>query len=249
MQVLPESGGAALLTVAKSARWVPVHDSTAPPERDPQEANRVVELAPFVHRDRKLGVDLEAQPGRCDRREIARIREKGKNVIGGRVEALIALQFVDQRRGSPVAKPDLGAAEQIGDFLGVTQASASNGGAPALESGGGIAPNVYQAVRCVDAPRVHREVGRIGPEAPLFEAVNRMWWRQRGSIAVTEGESLVGSLSEDDLLRAARDAIRERSEEVGAKGAGLLIWEELYVIYMPLLVYKPYHNAHEQLLF
>ncbi len=110
----------------------------------------------------------------------------------------------------------------------MANARAGNGSSPAgPEASPGWAPTVYEAVRCVDTPRVHREVGQIAPDAPLFEAVNRMWWRQRGAVAVSEGDALVGCLSEDDLLRVAHTSMRDCDEDVHAKGAGLLVWEEL----------------------
>lgn len=87
---------------------------------------------------------------------------------------------------------------------------------------------VYEAVRCVDAPRVHHEVGTIAPDAPLFEAVNHMWWRQRGVVAVTDGDALVGCLSEDDVLRVAHTSLQQHGEEVHAKGESLLLWDELF---------------------
>lgn len=90
------------------------------------------------------------------------------------------------------------------------------------------ASSVYGSVRCIDTPREQREVGEIAPDAPLYEAVNRMWWRQRGAVAVTEGEALVGCLSEDDLLRVAQELIRDHSEELHAKGGSLLVWDELF---------------------
>lgn len=106
----------------------------------------------------------------------------------------------------------------------MTMAHAGNGSALATE----VPTSVYEAVRCVDAPRVHHEVGTIDPDAPLFEAVNRMWWRQRGVVAVTQDDALVGCLSEDDVLRVVHESLRAHGEEVHAKGASLLLWDDFF---------------------
>jgi CBS domain-containing protein len=103
-----------------------------------------------------------------------------------------------------------------------------NGSGALRAPGSGLAPGVFEAVRCIDTPQVQREVAQIAPDAPLYEVVNRMWWGQRGTVAVTEGEVLIGALSEDDLLRVVHYALRDHDEDFHAKGASLLIWEELF---------------------
>ena len=104
-------------------------------------------------------------------------------------------------------------------------AGASRG--PSLVTG----PSVYGAIRCLDAPQVHRNIGAIGADAPLYDAVNLMWWRQRGTVAVTEDEAVIGSVSEDDLLRVAQRALHLHDESLEAaaeaKGPNLQIWDEL----------------------
>ena len=101
----------------------------------------------------------------------------------------------------------------------MTMAHAGNGSALAA------APptSVYEALRCVDAPRVHHEVGTIAPDAPLFEAVNRMWWRQVGALPVVHEGRLVGCFAEEDLLRVLNERLRERSPDEPTA----LVWREL----------------------
>ena len=109
--------------------------------------------------------------------------------------------------------------------LPVTNGAGAPRTSPLLRGG----PSVYGAIRCLDAPQVHHEIGTIGAEAPLFDAVNQMWWRQRGTIAVTEGDAVIGSVSEDDLLRVAQHALRAAPEHsADAKGPNLPIWDELF---------------------
>ena len=103
----------------------------------------------------------------------------------------------------------------------------TNGVGLAARATPGLAPSVYSAIRCLDAPQVHRGVGEVSPDAPLFEAVNRMWWRQRGTVVVVDEGRLVGALSEDDLLRIVLRSLHDRADAVDAHGENLLLWEEL----------------------
>lgn len=102
--------------------------------------------------------------------------------------------------------------------------SAGNGQWSTLD---GIAPDLFGAIRCSSAPDTRNPMDQVAPSATLPEAVQRMWWRQRGAIAVLDGDRLVGALGEDDLVRICHHALRDQSERVEAHGGNLLVWEQL----------------------
>jgi CBS domain-containing protein len=87
------------------------------------------------------------------------------------------------------------------------------------------AQGLFGGVPCeAIAPR-SRAIEAADPEEPLQTAVSRMWWKQVGALAVVAEGALVGSLSEDDLLRVCAGRLAALGSEPAA--AELPVWEEL----------------------
>lgn len=91
----------------------------------------------------------------------------------------------------------------------------------------GHAPNVYDAISCLAAPTVTDSKEVVGADTPLFEAVNGLWWRQRGAIPVTDAGRLIGCFSEDDLLRICLESLRSRRDILEREGPDVRIWDGL----------------------
>src|SRR5262250_68936 len=73
------------------------------------------------------------------------------------------------------------------------------------------------------APPARRLEG-AAPDEPLQAAASRMWWKQVGALAVLDGERLLGSLSEDDLLRTLAARLEAHKAEVESAGPELRVW-------------------------
>ena len=76
------------------------------------------------------------------------------------------------------------------------------------------------------APPARRLEG-AAPHEPLQAAASRMWWKQVGALAVLDGDRLVGSLSEDDLLRTLAARLEAYKADVESVGPELRVWDEL----------------------
>jgi len=92
----------------------------------------------------------------------------------------------------------------------------------------GISPGLFGAIRCISAPDTRNPMDQVSPDVSLLEAVQRMWWRQRGAITVVDGDQLVGALGEDDLVRICHRALVDQIDQVEAHGGNLLVWEQLF---------------------
>ena len=89
---------------------------------------------------------------------------------------------------------------------------------------------VVDALRPLSCESVARSARRIEfaePGEPLGAAASRMGWRKVGALAVVEDGRLVGSLSEDDLLRVTALRLGERADAVDNEGGSLVVWEAL----------------------
>jgi len=75
--------------------------------------------------------------------------------------------------------------------------------------------------------RAGRRVERVPPDEPLQVAASRMGWRKVGAVAVVDGEHFLGSLSEDDLLRALAQRLEERAAKVDSEGDSIVVWGQL----------------------
>jgi CBS domain-containing protein len=75
--------------------------------------------------------------------------------------------------------------------------------------------------------RTGRRVEVSEPGEPLQDAASRMGWRKVGALAVIREGRLVGSLSEDDLLRATAQRLEERAQLVDNEGDSLVLWERI----------------------
>ena len=87
--------------------------------------------------------------------------------------------------------------------------------------------DLFGAIRCTSAAWMRMEIDAVSPSAPLQEAVCRMWWRQRGAVAVVEDGQLVGALAEHDLLRISWRALERKQTVVEDEGDSLVVWEQL----------------------
>ena len=87
-------------------------------------------------------------------------------------------------------------------------------------------PGLFGALPCHAIAPAARPIEAADPDEPLHAAASRMWWKQVGALAVVAEGALVGSLSEDDLLRvsAGRLAALGAVDEVDPE---LPIWDEL----------------------
>ena len=89
---------------------------------------------------------------------------------------------------------------------------------------------VVDALHPLSCEAVARTVRRIElalPDEPLGAAASRMGWRKVGALAVVDGGRLVGSLSEDDLLRVTALRLGERAAAVDDHGGSLVVWDAL----------------------
>jgi CBS domain-containing protein len=87
--------------------------------------------------------------------------------------------------------------------------------------------DALRPLSCDAVARPARRIEVAAPDEPLREAASRMGWRKVGALAVVEGERLVGSLSEDDLLRVTALRLGERADVVEREGGSLVVWEAL----------------------
>ncbi|HTY18979.1 MAG TPA: CBS domain-containing protein [Myxococcota bacterium] len=87
-------------------------------------------------------------------------------------------------------------------------------------------PGLFGALPCHAIARGARAIEAADPDEPLQDAVSRMWWKQVGALAVVAEGVLLGSLSEDDLLRvcAGRLAALGPGDEAAP---GLTVWDDL----------------------
>jgi len=85
---------------------------------------------------------------------------------------------------------------------------------------------LFGALPCHAIAPAARPIEAADPDEALHAAASRMWWKQVGALAVVAEGALVGSLSEDDLLRvsAGRLAALGAVDEVEPE---LPIWDEL----------------------
>jgi CBS domain-containing protein len=89
------------------------------------------------------------------------------------------------------------------------------------------AVEALQPLRCDVLARPGRRVEAAAPGEPLQVAASRMGWRKVGALAVVENGQLVGSLSEDDLLRVTALRLAELSAAVDDEGDRLVVWDRL----------------------
>ncbi len=85
---------------------------------------------------------------------------------------------------------------------------------------------IFSGVLCRSLPDSAVTLETISPEETLFDAVNRMWWRQVGALPVVQDGELVGCFSEEDLLRV----MAERLADLGGESApndALRVWHAL----------------------
>ena len=89
----------------------------------------------------------------------------------------------------------------------------------------GLAPTaLFGSIATEAVGRAEREVESTHSDESLQAVVSRMWWRKMGALAVLEDGRLVGVLTEDDLLHALADRLKDKA---GAEGA-LPIWDALF---------------------
>jgi CBS domain-containing protein len=106
-----------------------------------------------------------------------------------------------------------------------------------LVQGGGPPADLYgpfaaaaEALREASVEALARTGRRVEVSEPgelLASAASRMGWRKVGALAVIDGGRLVGSLSEDDLLRATARRLEERVALVEKEGDALVLWQAL----------------------
>ena len=94
--VMPEAIGAAHLAVHEAAAGMPFLDARHPSQRHAVQAQPVFDARALAHLDRLLGEDLEAQPGRGQRLEVARPREEVEHRVGFSGNDLLAHQALNQ---------------------------------------------------------------------------------------------------------------------------------------------------------
>src|SRR5919112_2844248 len=82
MGMNPEAIGTAQLLVYELTGRSPVRDARPPTQRDPEQAELVVDQGPFSHRDRLWREDPETQFGRGDALEVGCVDEKGEHPFG-----------------------------------------------------------------------------------------------------------------------------------------------------------------------
>ena len=105
--------------------------------------------------------------------------------------------------------------------------------APALESHSdlyGPFAAAMEALRTVSADALARGTRRMesaDPDDPLEDAASRMGWRKVGALGVVRDGRLVGSLSEDDLLRITAQRIGDLATHIANVGDALVIWQDL----------------------
>jgi len=95
------------------------------------------------------------------------------------------------------------------------------------ELSSGAAPALFGALPCQAIAPTARRLEAADPDEPLQAAASRMWWKQVGALAVVGDGALLGSLSEDDLLRTLAARLDAHKAEVEAAGAELRVWDEL----------------------
>jgi CBS domain-containing protein len=88
-------------------------------------------------------------------------------------------------------------------------------------------PGLFGALPCHAIAPGARAIEGADPDEPLKDAVSRMWWKQVGALAVVADGALVGSLSEDDLLRVSAGRLAALGAEVDEVAPGLPVWDEL----------------------
>src|SRR3712207_1704684 len=79
--VLPETIGAANLLVNESGGWLPTRDSCPPAQRNPEEAEPVVDNCPFPHWDRLRREYPEAELAWGDAFQVGRVGEEGEHLL------------------------------------------------------------------------------------------------------------------------------------------------------------------------
>ena len=90
-----------------------------------------------------------------------------------------------------------------------------------------VGPGLFSALPCQAIAPAAQVIEAADPDEPLQAAVSRMWWKQVGALAVVADGALVGSLSEDDLLRVAAGRLAALGERVVSAGPELSVWDEL----------------------
>ena len=88
-------------------------------------------------------------------------------------------------------------------------------------------PGLFGALSCQAIAPGARAIEAADPDEPLHAAASRMWWKQVGALAVIADGALVGSLSEDDLLRVSAGRLAALGAGPGESGSELPIWEDL----------------------
>jgi hypothetical protein len=92
--VVPELVRALKLGVDEALARHPLLDSRQPADREPVQRQPVLDQRAGAHLDRPWRDDLERQPRRCDRFEVAGVGEEGEDLVGRALEALLAVNRV-----------------------------------------------------------------------------------------------------------------------------------------------------------
>lgn len=88
----------------------------------------------------------------------------------------------------------------------------------------GLAPGaLFGSVASEAVGRAERKVESTHRDERLQDVASRMWWRKVGALTVLDEGRLVGVLTEDDLLHAVADRLREKPDAERS----LLIWDSL----------------------
>src|SRR5215216_1632728 len=77
----PDAIGTAQLLVHESDGRLPVCDTRLPAQRNPEQAEPVVDQGPLLYRDRLRREDSESEFPRGDALQVSRVGEKGKHLL------------------------------------------------------------------------------------------------------------------------------------------------------------------------
>ena len=92
--VVPERVRAVELGVDEAHARLPLLDPRQPADREPVQGQAVLDQRADAHLDRPRGDDVERQPGRRDRLEVAGVGEEREDLVGRALEALLAVERV-----------------------------------------------------------------------------------------------------------------------------------------------------------
>src|SRR5918997_876497 len=94
--VLPDAIGPVQLLVHEPGRWLPTCDARLLAQRNPEQAEPVVDQDPFSHRDRLRREYPEAEFGWHDALQVGRVSEKGEHLLARQPHAHGRLENVER---------------------------------------------------------------------------------------------------------------------------------------------------------